>query len=325
MKVCIMEKQSNVLVIGKGLIGNKIYEQLLEHGYLNVTVTTHSDLELLSQAEVNAYFEKHRPEYVFFCAVKSITDFESGQVGDADELYMNVLMQCNIIEAARVYGVKKMILLGSAMLYPWNLGQEEPMEETCLEKFNLPGYRSPMHAAVIGKFVAMKLCQYYNKQYGIEFIYCLPSHIYGGFAGRKNLYLLERLVMDICDAKSEGKHDLFLDIFGEGISQKQFLHVDDCASAIICIMERYHPDELCTINVGSFETCCWKSIVENIQELVHYDGTIRFNSDRKENMANRISSVEKLRVLGWTPKISIKDGLRQLCSEYQNIKRGNLE
>ena len=101
-----MNKASKILVIGKGLIGSRIYEQLLACGYTNTTVTTHSDLELLNQSAVNDYFEKHRPEYVFFCAVKAITDFESGQVGDADETYMNILMQCNVIEACRVHNVK---------------------------------------------------------------------------------------------------------------------------------------------------------------------------------------------------------------------------
>lgn len=312
-----MEKQSNILVIGKGLIGSKIYQQLKELHYQNVTITTHSDLELLDQSAVNKYFEVHLPKYVFFCAVKSITDFESNQVGDADELYMNIMMQCNVIEAARVHGVEKMIMLGSAMLYPWNLSIKEPMPEECLEQFNLSGFREPMQAAVIGKFTGMKLCQYYNKQYGTKFIYCLPTHVYGGFVGRKNLYLLERLVMDICNAKKQGQKELFLDIFGEGIAPKQFLHVDDCASAIIYIMERYHPDTFSTINVGSFETCCWKNIVEIIQELVQYNGTIRFNYERKENMANRICSTQKLKELGWMPKFSIKQGLKQLCDEYQ--------
>ncbi len=315
-----MNKASKILVIGKGLIGSRIYEQLLACGYTNTTVTTHSDLELLNQSAVNDYFEKHRPEYVFFCAVKAITDFESGQVGDADETYMNILMQCNVIEACRVHNVKKAIILGSAMLYPWNLNITEPMDETYLEQFNLPGFRTPMHSAVISKFVGLKLCQYYNKQYGTEFIYCLPSHVYGPLSGRKGLYLLERLVIDICDAKNAGKEDLFLDIFGQGVSQKQFLHVDDCASAIICIMDKYHPDESCAINVASFETYCWKGIVEDIKQLVQYCGNIRFNYERKENMANRICSVEKLKSLGWSPKYTMTQGLKQLCTEYQQGK-----
>lgn len=316
-----MNKNAKILVVGKGLIGHRIYEELLEKGYSHVTITTHAALELLSQKAVNEYFEKHLPEYVFFCAVKAIVDFENGEVGDADEAYMNIMMQCNVIEAARLYGTKKMIVLGSAMLYPWNLPENHaPMEEACLEQFNLPGYRTAMHAAVLSKLVGMKLCQYYNRQYGTEYIYCLPTHIYGGFTGRKNLYMLERLVMDICNAKEEGKTDLYLDVFGEGIAPKQFLHVDDCADALICVMETYPVQQGTVINIGSFETSCWKAIVAEIKSLVQYSGNIRFNTLRQENLANRICSTAKLQALGWTPKISMEQGLKRLCQEYQSGK-----
>lgn len=317
-----MEKNANILILGKGLIGSHLWDSLRAAGYSNVSVPSHAELELLNQQAVNAYFENNRPEYVFFCAVKSITDFESRQVGDGDETYMNIMMQCNVIEAARKSGVKKMILLGSAMLYPWNLPGDAPMDESLLEQFNLPGYRPSMQAAVLGKLVGLKLCQYYNEQYGTKFIYCLPTHIYGGFAGRKSLYLLERLVMDICDAKAAGKQELFLDIFGQGLSKKQILHVDDCVEALVCVMNRFEPDDSAVVNVGSFQPSCWSEIVADIKALTHYDGTIRFNEERKENMANRICSTEKLKQLGWAPKISMRHGLELLCTEYQASKNG---
>lgn len=315
-----MNKQSRILVIGKGLIGKKIAELLLKSGYKDTTLCTHSDLELLDQGAVNTYFENKKPQYVFFCAVKAITDFESGQVGDGEEAYANIMMQCNVAEAARVNDVKKMIMLGSAMLYPWNLKTEEVLGEKQIEQFNLPGYRKTMEASVIGKLVGLKLCQYYNHQYNTNFIYCMPTHIYGGFQERKNLYFLERMVMEICDAKEAGKSELFLDVFGKGEAKKQFLHVEDCADAIIEVMEVYENKEEPAINICGSEISCWKDIVNQICETIKYDGKVLFNSDRDENMTNRICSEEKLEKIGWTQKIKMKDGILMLCREYQSIK-----
>lgn len=211
-------------------------------------------------------------------------------------------------------------MLGSAMLYPWNIPIENNvLHENQLEHFNLQGYRPSMHAAVIGKMVALKLCEYYNKQYETKFIYCLPTHIYGGFSERKSLYLLERLVMQICDAKLENRNELFLDIFGKGIAKKQFLHVDDCANAVITVMENYECTDYPAINIGSSEISCWKSIVDAICNTVGYNGKIQFNSERSENMANRICSIDELTKIGWAQQISMQQGITMLCNEYQKM------
>jgi len=319
-----MERNSKICVIGIGLIGRKITELLLRNGYENVLACSHSELELLDQQAVNGYFKKHRPEYVFFCAVKAITDFESGAVGDGEEAYSNIMMQCNVIQAAYASGVKKMVMLGSAMLYPWNIQEKyERLDESQLEKFNLSGYRDSMQATVLSKLVGLKLCEYYHRQYGSNFIYCLPAHIYGGFAGRKNLYFLERLVMDICDAQAEKKTELSLDVFGEGKAQKQFLHVDDCAEAIIRVMEA-HEASGGAVNICGDEVSCWKGIIDEICLATGYSGNIRFHSERKENMTNRLCSAEKLKSLGWEPKISMREGIRMLCREYIQSKKGKI-
>jgi GDP-L-fucose synthase len=319
-----MELNSKICVIGIGLIGRKIVEQLSKAGYRNVIPCCHSDLELLDQQAVNCYFIEQKPEYVFFCAVKAITDFESGNVGDAEEAYSNIMMQCNIIHAAQACSVKKMVVLGSAMLYPWNIREEyEWLDESQLEEFNMPGYRDSMQAIVLGKLVGLKLCQYYHRQYGSNLIYCLPTHIYGGFAGRRNLYFLERLVMDICDAKTEKKEELYLDVFGEGKAQKQFLHADDCARAIIRVMEAYEGPDV-AVNICSDEISCWKSIIDDICQETGYSGNINFSSSRQENMANRLCSSQKLKDLDWRPQISIQEGIKMLCREYIQSKKGKL-
>lgn len=318
-----MEKNSKIIVFGAGgLIGKEIVNELKNTGFCNVEACTHSQLELLNQNDVNNYFEKHKPEYVFFCAVRSITNFETNQCIDGVEFYSNIMMQLNVMEAARCNSVKKIVFLGSAMLYPWNNEhQNEFLQEKFLEDFKMDQYKESMKSTVLSKYVSMKACQYYNKQYGTKYIYAIPTHIYGQLTNRKNLYFLENLVIDLCNAKLNNQESIKLDIFGKGIAKKQILHVADCANAIITIMEKYE-DFNEPINIGSenFET--WSSIVQKLCSIIEYKGEVMFNADKQERLENRLCSIERLKRLGWKQKINMEDGLKCLCDEYFNMKRG---
>lgn len=313
----MVNKNGKIVVFGsKGLIGGEIYKQLIKHKYSAVIECSHNDLELTDQSAVNDYFKKIKPDYIIFCAVQSVTDFESQELNDARELYANIIMQCNVLEAAKNYNVKRGVFLGSAMLYPWNnVHENEKLREEFLQEYDFREYRESMKATVLSKFVAMQMCQYYSMQYNCEYIYAIPTHIYGSIRNRKNLYFLEHLVMDICDAKLDGEKKLKLDVYGEGKAQKQFLHVSDCASAIIAAFEQYSNFRE-PINISTDEVESWSTIVEKICNIVGYSGEISFNNDRQENMMNRICSIEKLESIGWHPQISMYDGLTQLCNEY---------
>lgn len=318
-----MNKDSKIVVFGAGgLIGGEIVSQLIRNGYEDVVACNHKMLDITNQSAVNSYMSQIKPQYVFFCAVRAITDFENGEVVDAVEAYSNIMMQLNVMEACRVCNVKKAVFLGSAMLYPWDMNhQNEPLSEELLENFDINKYRPSMRSTVLSKYVGMKMCQYYNSQYGTSFIYAVPTHIYGGFKNRKNLYFLERIVSDICDAKLNGIDEIYLDVFGEGKALKQFLHVSDCADAIITIMNCYE-DIMSPINIASDEPESWSTIVKMICEITGYNGIIKFNSERQENMANRLCSTTKLNKLqrGGVTKISMKKGLEQLINEYIETK-----
>lgn len=320
-----MEKNSKIIVFGAGgLIGSEIVNLLKIQDYSNVIACTHNELDLENQAAVKAYFCSHKPNYIFFCAVKSITNFDTEKCIDAAEMYSNIIMQLNVMEAARINNVHKAIFLGSAMLYPWNDEHEnELLQEKYIEDFRIMQYRDSMKSTVLSKFVSMKLCQYYYKQYGCKYIYAIPTHIYGNFKERKNLYFLETMVQDLCDAKLSGKKEIFIDIFGEGKARKQILHVKDCAEAIILSLDKYE-DFWEPINIGSEKPETWSSIVKIICQLIGYDGKVIFNSERKENLSNRICSINKIKNLGWTQKISMEDGLRDLCKEYINTKKESM-
>lgn len=316
-----MDKNAKILVLGSGgLIGGKIVSRLRAAGYQNVIPCGHSRLDLVDQQATRAFMREIKPDYLFFCAVKAITDFESGAVGDAEELYSNSMMACNVMQAAYECGVKKAVFLGSAMLYPWNITPcPERLTEDMLGQFNLGGYSAPMQSAVLSKLFLYKLCQFYNRQYHCRFIYCMPAHIYGGFSGRRSLYFTERLVMAICDAAREGKTELFLDVFGRGEAKKNLLHVDDCADAIITVMDRYEGADT-AVNIASDEFVTWRQVVDMLCEITGYRGHISFHADRKENLANRLCSVKKLDELGWKPQITVYEGLRQLCLEYMRME-----
>lgn len=317
-----MDRQSKILIIGAGgLIGGRIALQLQERGFTNVTACRHSDLDLLDQAAVAAYIRNLCPEYVFFCAVRTITDFSAGQVGDAEELEDNLLMTVNTLRSCRACGVKRMIFLGSAMLYPWNISPEpERYTEEMLEDFNLKGYSRSMEAAVLSKLLTYKLCCYSRRQFGTDILFCLPIHIYGGFAGRKNFFLIERLVMEICEAKLRNEPALRLDVYGKGIARKEFLHVDDCADAVITLMERYQGDDI-VVNIAPEETTCLSEIVKTICKIIDYHGDISFNSEKHENLTARISDCNKLKMLGWKPRYTLETGMKVLCEEYMKGAR----
>lgn len=312
-----MDRQSKILILGAGgLIGRRIAAQLQERGYINVTACCHSDLDLLDQTAVARFVQNLCPDYVFFCAVKTITDFSAGQVGDAEELEENLLMTVNTMRSCRSCGVKRMIFLGSAMLYPWNIEPEpERYTEEMIERFNLKGYSKSMEAAVLSKLLTYKLCCYNRRQYGSDILYCLPVHIYGGFAGRRNFYLIERLVMEICEAKLHDVPDLRLDIYGQGIARKGFLHVDDCASALISVMSDYRGNRV-AINIAPEETTCWSEIVRMICKITDYRGRIEFETDKPENLVARISDSSILSSLGWKQRYTMEQGLKALCQEY---------
>ena len=181
-----------------------------------------------------------------------------------------------------------------------------------------------MESAVLSKLFAYKLCQFYRRQYGCDYIYCLPVHIYGGLTGRKNFYFTERMVMDMCEAKHKGKAELFLDVYGKGIAKRNLLHVDDCADAIITVMERYCGEEG-VINIASDEIVSWRTVVDSLGKITDYHGKILFNEDREENLTSRVCSCRKLREMGWTPKYDIERGLRELCAEYAALKGWEME
>lgn len=315
-----MEKDAKIVVFGgSGLIGSEITNLLRDKGYKNVIACTHKILDLENQEAVEKYIEEIKPNYIFFCAVRTITDFENVGCIDAVEMYSNIMMQLNVMESARKHNVNKAVFLGSAMLYPWNNEHEdESLKETYLEDFRINQYRDTMKSTVLSKFVSMKMCQYYYKQYGCKYIYAIPTHIYGNFNGRKNLYFLENLVKDLCEAKKTNRKSIKLDIFGEGKAQKQILHVKDCADAIILTMEKYE-EYTSPINIATDKPESWSTVVEIICNIINYNGEITFNIERKENMMNRICSIEKLYEMGWRPQISMYEGLRSLCNEYMQL------
>lgn len=312
-----MEKNAKIVVFGaRGLIGKEIVKELLANSFTNVFPCGHEQLELINQAAVNTFFEVNKPEYIFFCATRSITNFETGECIDAVEMYSNIIMQLNVMEAARIYGVKKAAFLGSAMLYPWTDKYNNILlNEDLLDDFNITQYRPSMKSTVLSKYVSMKMCHYYYAQYGCKYIYAIPTHIYGGFANRKNLYFLEDIVINLCNAKKNNEEVVKLDIFGEGKAKKQILHVSDCANAIITAMEKYEDYSL-PINIGSQEIVSWSDVVREVCQIIDYKGKVLFNTEHQERMENRICDIRRLESLGWKQQISIHDGLESLCEEW---------
>ena len=299
-----MIKTSKIYVAGhNGLVGSAIIRALGNKGFANIIKKTHAELDLIRQKDVEEFFAAEKPEYVFLAAAK-VGGIQANNTSPAEFFYLNSMIQNNVVHNAYISGVKKLLFLGSSCIYPKLCPQ--PIKEEYL----LSGYLEPTNEAyAIAKISGLKMCQFYKRQYGADFISCMPTNLYGPNDNfdLDSSHVLPALIRKFHEAKLSKAP--FVEIWGTGSPLREFLHVDDLAEACVYLMENYDGEE--HVNIGTGEETSIKALALLIKDIVGYEGEIKFDASKPDGTPRKLSDVSKLSKLGWTSKIELESGIRE--------------
>ncbi|ONI45555.1 GDP-fucose synthetase [Candidatus Epulonipiscium fishelsonii] len=308
-----MNKNDKIFVAGhRGLVGSQILECLKEQGYTNLITRTHQELDLQNQQAVKDFFSKEKPEYVFLAAAH-VGGIHANNTYPADFIMKNLQIECNVIDSSYKNKVKKLLFLGSSCIYPKFCGQpmkEEYLLTSELEKTN--------EAYAIAKIAGLKMCEYYNKQYGTNFVSVMPTNLYGPNDNfdLENSHVLPALLRKVHEAKLNNSPTI--EVWGSGKPLREFLYVKDMAEACIYIMENYN--ETPFLNIGTGVEISIRDLAETIKEVVSYDGTLVFNAEKPDGTPRKLLDVSKLHNLGWHHKVDLKEGIKKTYNWYLEDK-----
>jgi GDP-L-fucose synthase len=299
----MIDELARIYVAGhRGLVGSAVLRRLRAAGCQNILTAGREGLDLKDQAAVNYWFKANRPEYVFLVA-GTVGGILANSTRPAEFIYDNMMIHATVVHAAHLYGVKKLLYLGSSCIYPRQCAQ--PIREEYL----LTGPLEPTNEwYALAKITGIKLCQAYRQQYGCDFISAMPTNLYGinDNFDLESSHVLPALMRKFHDAKAEGREDVRL--WGTGSPRREFLHVDDLADACLFLMQRYDAAE--HINVGTGEDLSIRELAEMVREVVHPAATIRFDPSKPDGMPRKLLDVTRLHALGWKHEIALADGIR---------------
>jgi GDP-L-fucose synthase len=305
-----VNSSSRIYVAGHGgMVGSAIVRGLNNNGFKNLLLKTSAELDLTNQSEVNRFFQSEKPEYVFMAAAK-VGGIVANNTYRAQFLYENLMIESNVIHASHITGVQKMLFLGSSCIYPKLAPQ--PLKEEYL----LQGFLEPTNEPyAIAKIAGIKLAESYRDQYGSNFISAMPTNLYGPNDNYdlKNSHVLPGLLRKFHDAVVTGK--LSVEIWGTGTPRREFMHVDDLASACLFLMENYNGHEFVNVGVGADVSI--KQLAEIVAEATAFRGELVFNTSKPDGTPRKLMDVSKLHSLGWKHQIDLYEGI---MSVYQSVK-----
>jgi GDP-L-fucose synthase len=351
-----MNKNSKIYIAGhKGLVGSAIVKNLEEKGYTNLVYRTHAELELEDQAALSDFFQIEKPEYVILAAAK-VGGIIANNTYRADFIFNNLQIQNNVIHQSYLYGVKKLLFLGSTCIYPKNSPQ--PMTEDCLLASPLEYTNEPY---AIAKIAGIKLCESYNIQYGTNFISVMPTNLYGPNDNfdLETSHVLPALIRKIYLAKllNENRYDEVakdlamssisdakdylntfgvtanqVEIWGSGKPRRDFLYSEDMADACVFLLENRDFKDMYTcvdgippketrnthVNIGTGVDISIKALAVMIQGIIGFKGQLVFNTDKPDGTMLKLTDVSKLHQLGWHHKVELEEGVRRMCQAYSN-------
>jgi GDP-L-fucose synthase len=308
-----MDKNAKIYVAGhRGLVGSAIVRMLISEGYSNLVLRTSNELDLRDQANVAAFFDQERPEYVFLSAAK-VGGIVANNAYPADFIFDNLMIQSNIIHQAYLIGAKRLLFLGSTCIYPKLAPQ--PLKEEYL----LTGSLEPTNDAyAVAKIAGIIMCRSYNRQYGTRFLSAMPTNLYGPGDNfdLENSHVLPALMRKFHEAKVSANPTVT--VWGSGTPKREFLHVDDLSDVCLYLMnlpaEEFssllnHHTSPALINVGSGEEISIKELALLMKSLTCYDGELVFDTSKPDGTPRKISDVGKIQSLGWKYKIGLQQGV----------------
>lgn len=303
-----MNKNAKIYIAGhRGMVGSAIMRKFEAEGFTNFVVRTSKELDLRNQQAVADFFAQEKPEYVVLAAAK-VGGIVANNTFRAEFIYENLMMQCNVIHQSYVHGVKKLMFLGSSCIYP-KLAPQPLKEDTLLSGY-LEHTNEPY---AIAKIAGIKMCENYRAQYGCDFISVMPTNLYGRNDNYDlhNSHVLPALMRKFVEAKQNNSPQV--EIWGTGTPYREFLHTDDLAEACYFLMQHYSEPTL--INVGTGEDQTIKELALLIKELVGYEGELFFDTSKPDGTPRKLMDVTKIKNLGWTPKITLREGIREILKE----------
>ncbi|MBQ7544115.1 MAG: GDP-L-fucose synthase [Synergistaceae bacterium] len=304
-----MNKEAKIYVAGhRGMVGSAIVRELNRQGYTNIITRMHSELDLTRQSEVEEFFAREKPEYVFVAAAK-VGGIGANSAALADFMYLNMMIEMNIIHSAFANNCKKLEFLGSSCIYPRMCPQ--PIKEEYL----LSGYLEKTNEAyAIAKISGLKYCEFLNTQYGTDYISVMPCNLYGPNDNYhpEHSHVLPALIRRFHEAKISGASSVIC--WGDGSPLREFLYVDDLAELCVFLMNSYSGNE--TVNAGSGREITIKALTELVAEAVGYTGAVEWDTSKPNGTPRKVMDTSKAQAMGWHPKTDLRDGIRMAYEDY---------
>lgn len=313
-----MNKSDKIYVAGhRGLVGSAIVRNLEEKGYTNVIGRTHRELDLTSQQAVREFFETERPDVVVLAAAK-VGGINANNTAPAEFAYENMQIQCNVIQCSHVYHVRKLLFLGSTCIYPRMAPQPIPEDALLtgpLEETN--------EAYAIAKISGLEMCRFFKRQYGDDFISCMPTNLYGPYDNYdlSGSHVMPAMIRKFHDAKVNNLP--CVELWGTGTPLREFLYVDDMADACVFLLEHYSGEQ--HVNIGTGKEVTIKELADTVQRVVGYQGEVVWNEDMPDGTPRKLTDVTKLHNLGWNHKVELEEGV-QLAYDWfrENVREARL-
>ncbi len=307
-----MNHTPRIYVAGhRGMVGSAIVRQLQKHCPCDIITRTHGELDLLDQAAVRHFFAAEHIDQVYLAAAK-VGGIHANNTYPAQFIYENLMIEANIIHAAYASGVTKLLFLGSSCIYPKNAPQ--PMREEALLTGTLEPTNEPY---AVAKIAGIKLCESYNRQYGVDYRSVMPTNLYGPGDNfhPKNSHVIPALMRRFHEAVQ--RNDTEVVIWGTGTPMREFLHVDDMAEASVHVMNlddsiyrKYTQPMLSHINVGTGEDCTIRELAETMAKVTGFAGTLAFDASKPDGTPRKLLDVSRLHALGWKASVGLEEGLR---------------
>jgi GDP-L-fucose synthase len=308
-----MEQTDKIFIAGhRGMVGSSLERKLRKEGFHNIVTRTSAQLDLRNQQAVNEFFEKEKPAYVILAAAK-VGGIHANNTYRAEFIYDNLMIEANIIHAAYLNKVTKLLFLGSSCIYPKMAPQ--PLKEEYL----LSGYLEPTNQPyAIAKIAGIEMCDSYRAQYGCNFISAMPTNLYGTNDNYhpENSHVLPALIRRIVLAKKNNEPNVT--IWGTGTPRREFLHVDDLADACYFLLKNYNEQGL--VNIGCGTDVSIKELAELIVEEVGYKGELIFDKKMPDGTPRKLMDISKIKLFGWMPSIDLKSGIKKTILEFVNIQ-----
>ena len=311
-----MELNSKIYIAGhRGMVGSAILRNLQKKGYSNFVLKTSAELDLRNQQQVNDFFEKEKPEYVFLAAAK-VGGINATNIFRADFLYENLMIQNNVLHSAFLNKVKKLMFLGSSCIYPKLAPQ--PLKEEYLLSGYLEDTNEPY---AIAKIAGIKLCESYYRQHGCNFISVMPTNLYGpnDSYNLNNSHVLPALIRKFHEAKENNSH--FVEMWGTGLTLREFLYADDLGDACVFLMQNYNGQQ--HVNIGTGTDLTIKDLALLIKKIVGFSGEIKHDLTKPDGTPRKLMDVSFLHSLGWKHKIELEEGIKLVYDDFkkkENVK-----